>query len=196
MATQTVHPAPEFSLKALPNAILGFFGIRTEQELPYETRLREGAFSVRHYPAHAEIRNEEVGSRKEASNRSFDRLFSYIQGENSDDETFSMTTPVLQRPNGPRRWTTSFYMTEEIEKLPLPKSGAVKLFAMNSETMAVLKFSGTLTEESVSRNIAKLRSWMDKKGLRARGEAQIAQFDQPFAIPFLKRNEIHIPLED
>jgi len=200
MATQTATHSSTSSrmidLKTIGNAFLGIFGIRTEDELPFETRLKEGAFSVRHYPAHAEIRNEDAGTRKQASNRSFSRLFAYIQGENWDDEAFSMTTPVLLRPSGPNRWSTSFYMTGDIENLPLPKSSAVKLFATNAETKAVLRFSGTPTEEAVSRHITKLLSWMSTKGLRARSEPQVAQFDQPFAIPFLRRNEIQIPLED
>ncbi len=182
-------------LKELPNAVLGFFGLRTEKELPCEVKIQDGEFSLRHYPAHAEIRNEDVGSRTEAMDRSFDRLFSYIQGENWDDETFSMTTPVLMRPSGPGRWSTSFYMRESIGNLPLPKASAVKLYAQNAETMAVVRFSGNPTEEKVHEEITRLLTWMNQKGLQARGEPQVAQFDQPFAIPFLKRNEIHIPVE-
>ena len=191
----TAGPKFEFSLKELPNAVLGFFGIRTESELPFETRLREGDFSVRYYPAHAEIRNEEVGTRKEASNRSFDRLLSYIQGQNWDDEKFSMTTPVLQRPTAPGRWSTSFFMKGEIENLPLPKASAVKLYSTAAETVAAARFSGTLSEERVRTEITTLLAWMQKKNLRAKGEPQVAQFDQPFAIPFLRRNEILIPID-
>jgi hypothetical protein len=194
-STTSSHASPNY-LKELPNAILGFFGLRTESELSYETRVKDGDFSVRHYPAHAEIRNEEVGSRKESANRSFDRLLSYIQGENWDDETFSMTTPVIQRPSGVARWSTSFYMKEPIENLPLPKTSAVKLYAQQAEVMAVVRFSGNATEERVHEEITRLVTWMSRKRLVARGEPQVAQFDQPFAIPFLKRNEIHIPLRD
>jgi hypothetical protein len=182
-------------IKELPNAVLGLFGVRTESELPFETRMKDGDFSVRHYPAHAEIRNEEVGTRQEAIDRSFDRLFNYIQGENWDDETFSMTTPVIQRPSGRDRWSISFYMEGDIENLPLPKTSAVRLYAQNAETMAVVRFSGNPTDERVHEETTRLLAWMNQKGLRARGEPQVAQFDQPFAIPFLKRNEIHIPIE-
>jgi hypothetical protein len=69
------------------------------------------------------------------------------------------------------------------------------LYAQNAETMAVVRFSGNPTDERVHEETTRLLAWMNQKGLRARGEPQVAQFDQPFAIPFLKRNEIHIPIE-
>lgn len=195
MATQTAPQTAHFDWSLLPNAILGFFGIRTEDEMPFETRLRAGRFSVRHYPAHSEIRNEEVGTREEAADRSFDRLLNYIEGGNWDARKFAMTSPVLQRPQGRSRWTTSFFLKGAVENLPIPKSSAVRLYAMNSETDAVLRFSGRPTEERVRAQIVRLLGWMNEKGLRAVGEPFVAVYDQPFSIPFLRRNEIRIPIE-
>ncbi len=185
----------DFSLALLPDLILGFFGIRTEAELPFETLMNDGEFSVRNYPQHSELRTEAVGSRLEAVNKSFSRLFSYIQGENWAHAKFSMTTPVIQRPNGASRWSTSFYMKQEIENLPLPKTSAVRLYSMNSQTVAVVRFSGRPTESSVKEQTALLREWIVDRDLVVIGEPVIAQYDQPFSIPFLRRNEVHIPIE-
>ena len=185
----------DFSFKELANAILGFFGIRTEAELPFETLMDDGEFSVRNYPQHAELRTEAVGTRREAVRKSFGRLFSYIQGENWDRQTFAMTTPVIQRPNGVSRWSTSFFLKGTIDHLPLPKTSAVKLYAMNSQTAAVVRFTGRPTEQNIAEQAALLREWIVERDLVVIGEAEIAQFDQPFSIPFLRRNEIHIPVE-
>ena len=184
-----------FSLLDLPNAILGIFGLRTEAELPYESLLEDDDFSVRNFLPHVEIRNEEVGTREEATDRSFPRLYNYINGENWDQEKFSMTTPVLQRTTGEHRWSTSFFLKGKVEDLPLPKSSAVKLYSVTSETMAVLRFSGRPTDELTLKQIARLQNWISERDLTVVGEPMIAQFDQPFSIPFLRRNEIHIPIE-
>lgn len=197
MATSTLPNSEriEFHLSDLPNVILGFFGIRTEVEVPYQSLLEDDAFSVRNYLPHSEIRNEEVGSRDQATNRSFSRLFNYIHGENWDGQKFAMTTPVIQRPSGEGRWTTSFFMKGASENLPLPKSSAVKLYAVTGATMAVLRFSGRPTEAAVTKQSARLRDWVRVRDLKVVGLAQVAQFDQPFSIPWFRRNEIHIPIE-
>lgn len=195
-ATRTLPTSTvDLHLTEIPNAVLGFFGIRTETELPFDVLLQDGDFSIRNYPPHSELRNEEVGTRKEAVNRSFGRLFSYLHGENWDATRFAMTTPVILRSRGPSRWSTSFYLKDAVEDLPLPKSSAVKLYAVTARTMAVLRFSGRLTETSLRLHADELREWIARRDLKVIGEPEVAQFDQPFSIPFLRRNEVHIPIE-
>ncbi len=197
MATARMETGSQigFSFKEIPNAILGVFGIRTESELPFETLLEDGEFSVRNYPQHSELRTEAVGSRNEAVNKSFSRLFAYICGDNWEGEKFAMTTPVIQRPKGQSRWSTSFFMKGQIEDLPIPKTSAVRLYSMNSQTAVVIQFSGRPSESNVAKQTALLREWIIAHDLVVTGEPEVAQFDPPFAIPFLRRNEIHIPIE-
>ena len=62
--------------------------------------------------------------------------------------------------------------------------------------MAVISFSGRWDEDIFNEKEKVLRNWLNKKGYNASFEAYSAAYDPPWAIPFLRKNEIHIVIED
>jgi hypothetical protein len=60
--------------------------------------------------------------------------------------------------------------------------------------MASVRFSGWTTESAVAEETAKLRAWIKTNGMVESGPPQVARYNDPFTLPWRRRNEILIPL--
>jgi hypothetical protein len=170
-------------------------------------------YEVRRYEPMIVASVEVTGSRWGAASDGFGKLADYIFGANvpaeaagrgtalvekpgRDGTKIDMTAPVLQKPRGERRWTVSFVMPESftMDSLPRPKSDAITLEKRPAETVAVLKFSGLPTGRRLDARTAALRMWMDRHGLEPANGTRYAFYDPPWTLPFLRRNEIIVPV--
>jgi len=79
--------------------------------------------------------------------------------------------------------------------LPKPNNAKVSLREVLTQKAAVLQFSWLAGEEKVAEKTALLQQWMKNKGLQATAPAQLARYNPPWTLPFLRRNEIIIPIE-
>ena len=61
--------------------------------------------------------------------------------------------------------------------------------------MAILRYSGSVDEDRIQRKFRELRGWVQSIGWRSISEPLAAQYDPPFTIPFLKRNEVLVRAE-
>ena len=83
-----------------------------------------------------------------------------------------------------------------MQDLPRPNDSGVELLHVEGEVVAVLKFSGLSRPSKSLRLKNKLRKLVEAEGLTTSGNAKLAVYDNPMStLPFLRRNEIHIPLE-
>ncbi len=97
---------------------------------------------------------------------------------------------------GESRWRMHFVMpsTYTMATLPEPIDPRVVLRDVPAQQIAARTFSGFVTNARVASEIEALRAWMSARGLQAAGPAQLARYNPPWSIPFLRRNEILIPL--
>lgn len=182
-------------------------------EPPFETLTREGDFSVRRYQPMVTASVTADGERGAAINDGFRTLANYIFGGNVPNEEIAMTAPVLQRPQGggeaiamtapvlqapadDGRWTVSFVLPASytVESAPMPVDQAVQLEEVPAQRMAAVRFDGFHTKENLNRQSARLTRFMEENGLRAAGPPRFAFYDPPWTLPFLRRNEVLIPL--
>jgi len=110
-------------------------------------------------------------------------------------ERIAMTAPVTSE-TGATRWRMHFVMPSKytMATLPVPTDPRVTLREVPARQMAARTFSGFVTEARVSSETEALRAWMIERGLSADGPAQLARYNPPWSIPFLRRNEILIPV--
>ena len=110
-------------------------------------------------------------------------------------ERISMTAPVTTEGSG-NRWRMHFVMPSKytMATLPVPTDPRVTLREVPPRQVAARTFSGFVTEARVSAETEALRAWMIERGLQADGPAQLARYNPPWSIPFLRRNEILIPV--
>ena len=143
----------------------------------------------------------------------FMRLFRYISGANEGKREIAMTAPVLENPVGTEIAMTApvlrnnalgepagmaFILTAEFtaENAPIPTDPMVELGVIPSRRVAVLTFNGRADAEDFTANRKRLETWMAANGLTASGPAELAQYNPPWTVPVLRRNEVLIPLAD
>jgi len=136
----------------------------------------------------------------------------YIFGANKARQKIDMTAPVeVAKPSvtipmtAPVEVSTSnnallmrFFMPSNYSKndLPEPSDPRVKLIELEPMTAAVLRFSGSITDEAVSNRTTELMAAIQNTKWRASGAPTAYFYNPPWTLPFLRRNEVAIPVSD
>lgn len=110
-------------------------------------------------------------------------------------EPIPMTAPMGQRPEGAGYWV-SFVMpsTLSLVTLPQPSHPQIRLREIAARTVAAIRFRGWWRPRTVKRYRQELEQWMRGAALKAAGEPVYARYNPPYVPPFLRRNEILMPL--
>lgn len=166
------------------------------------TVLRDGDFQLRDYPALTVAEVRVTGGQWGAANRGFRLLAHYIFGGNARQQKIAMTAPVTQEklPVTERRdgdaWIVRFIMPPGFtpETLPHPDDEQVQLLLLPPTRYALVTFSGWALPFTVRSETARLRAWMQQRQLEPIGPVTLAQYDPPWTIWFLRRNEVMAPV--
>ena len=121
-------------------------------------------------------------------------------------EKIAMTAPVGITPEAKGaeafsatdgRWRVHFVMPRQytMANLPKPNDPSVRLREVPSERWVVLRYSGFNGEDKLRENTDELLAWIARRGFKARGETQLARYDPPWTLPFMRRNELMVPVE-
>jgi hypothetical protein len=178
------------------------------EEPPYEVEKNYGSFEVRKYPAVLVAQTEVPDAFEDAGNKAFRVLADYIFGNNisktkidmtapvtQQSEKISMTAPVSQTPVG-SGYLVQFMMPKKytLATLPTPVDARVKIVEIPARRIAVYTYSGSWSEERFSKKLAQFRKSLQEHGVQTSGEPIFARFNSPFALWFLRRNEIWLNL--
>lgn len=182
-------------------------------EMPkYEVIGREGDIEFRQYAPYlvAETVIENARSQDAAGNEGFRRLFRYIAGANTGSAKIAMTAPVSQQPTSERiamtapvsqsssasGYAVSFVVPSSYtaETVPQPTDPRVSIREVPGRTVAVLRFAGRWTDATYAREEQRLLAALADLGIEAAGEPEYARYNGPFTLPFLRRNEIIVPV--
>ena len=92
------------------------------------------------------------------------------------------------------QWRMYFVMPSKytLETLPKPNNPAVTLRAIPASNVAVLRFSGLAGEEKTAKKTAELLAWLKSKQITPIGEPELARYNPPWTLPFLRRNEVMV----
>lgn len=192
---------------------LALFSVMTHatEEPSHAVIQADGKIELRQYDVMLVAEVQVDGSMGEASSKGFRALADFIFGNNASAEKIAMTAPVsrersskidmtapvTREQTGDDTWTVSFVMPEKwtIETLPRPNNPAVTIREEPGKLMATIQFSGLGRMESHLRNQQKLEAWIAQNGFVAIGQPLYAGYDAPWVLPFLRRNEVMIPVE-
>ncbi|MFB6164344.1 MAG: heme-binding protein [Haloarculaceae archaeon] len=112
-------------------------------------------------------------------------------------ESVSMTTPV-ESDRGEEGVRMAFYLPAEydFESAPRPTDESVRLVEQPGRTLAVKQFSWWATDGRVARQTDALRDALAAAGDRyeAVGEPVLLRYEGPGVPPFLRTNEVAIPV--
>ena len=117
-----------------------------------------------------------------------------IQGQEA--ETMAMIAPVIQQKSG-SVWLMAFVLPSNysVATAPVPLDTAVIIKGIPGKKVAVIRYSGSLSEQNIEEKSEELKNWLSKQGYRAISPSRSAAYDPPWTLPFLRRNEVHIDIE-
>ena len=135
----------------------------------------------------------------EAGNAAFKILAGYIFGNNRSQQKMEMTAPVAQTPaaGNEEAYVFSFVMPSRYTRatLPEPLDQRVSIREIPARTMAVLTYSGTWSQSRYQEHEAELMAAVREAGLTPAGKPVFARYNSPFALWFMRRNEIMIEVQ-
>ena len=173
----------------------------------YAVTLKDGDYEVRRYEPYIVAEVVVTGDQGQAVQQGFRKLAGYIFGGNAGSqkiamtapvaqkpagEKIAMTSPVTQAPNGSGSWTVQFMMPPgyTLESLPKPNDPDIRFRVEPGRVMAVLHFSGVARDQNYRERTEDLKRWAAAKGIAFKGEAVLAQYDPPWTLWFMRRNEV------
>lgn len=160
----------------------------------------------------AETIVESTADRNDAANIGFRRLFDYITGGNTVQAKIAMTAPVrqaevsqkiamtapVQQQQTAAGWAVAFVVPGEftLDTVPMPSSPLVAIREIPGQLMAVNRYSGRWTDENQRKQQAILMASLEKAGVTTVGDMVSAAYNPPFMPPFMRRNEVMIPVNE
>jgi hypothetical protein len=199
-----------YYLATAGDSVLSVFGMRAQYEAPkYEIVGHVPPdIEIRAYPARVAV---ETQMRMDNDGEAFGRLFRYITGANQASRKIAMTVPVQMEPQriamtlpvqtGPAEQgsedTMRFFLPRAVAEAgpPTPTDPLVHLVHLPPQRFAVLRFSGRITEASRREHTDALLRALRGAGAHIEGAASVLSYDPPFTPPFLRRNEVAVPVE-
>lgn len=182
--------------------------IMSNVEIPnYEVIKSENNIEIRRYEPMIIAEVTAIGKREDAINNGFRLLADYIFGNNVIKKDIAMTAPVQQQENteiamtAPVQqqkkgddWRVSFVMPSEysIDTLPKPVNDAVKLKEIPAKNFAVIRFSGTNSDDNVKKHEEKLINYINSNEFSVLGFPKYAFYNPPWTLPPMRRNEVMI----
>ncbi len=118
--------------------------------------------------------------------------------KNGASQKIAMTAPVSikqehqQQNDG--KWRVQFTMPSQysMQTLPKPNNPDITIIEVPPQTYGVIKFSGLAGTEKVAAKTAELQSWMQMQKLTIIGTPELARYNPPWTLPFMRRNEVMI----
>ncbi len=163
----------------------------------YKVESKQDGFEVRRYPAMKVVstKMDPAADRGQRDSR-FMRLFRYIDKGNAAGQKIAMTTPVFMEAGG-EGGAMSFVLPEGVAEAGAPEPGSEQVYLAEIEggRYAALRFRGSRSTEAERKAAARLRTALEKAGLKGDTGAPIfAYYDPPWTPRALRRNEVLIRL--
>ncbi|MDF2825443.1 MAG: heme-binding protein [Mycobacterium sp.] len=185
-------------------------GIRIGTEEPFFVEeARVGDVEIRRYGPRIAAQTAVSGSGQDARSEGFRRLAGYIFGGNHRKTAIAMTAPVAQHNNkiamtAPVAQTRTtdgdsvirFFMPSKwsMDTLPEPDDGLVTLVDVPGETVAALRFTGDRSTRAVAAKTEELLEALRSSDFQPQGDPVAWFYDPPWTLPFLRRNEVVVPV--
>ena len=184
--------------------------VMSDVEKPdYKVIQSEQNIEIRQYEPMIIAEVEVDGKREDAIGDGFRLLADYIFGNNTVQQVISMTAPVQQKENqniamtAPvqqqstgKSWQMSFVMPSKysMDSLPVPNNNRVRLKEILTKKFVVIEFSGTNSNENVTEHENQLMNYIEANQIKINGSPKYAFYNPPWSLPFLRRNEVMIEI--
>ncbi len=161
---------------------------------------RDGDVEIRDYSPMILAEVSVNGTMESASASGFGMIADFIFGnntnKNSEPEKIKMTVPVVISKKSDD-WSFYFVMPSKysVDNLPKPNNSKIKIKRIKDRKCAVLRFSGKANEEKFNSKAQELMNRIKAENLKIIGVPELARYNPPWTLPFLRRNEVLIEVE-
>jgi SOUL heme-binding protein len=134
----------------------------------------------------------------------FNILFQYISGANKSRTKISMTSPVITSekiamtsPVISSSESMSFVVPSEydLQTVPEPTDERVSINEIPERYIATIRFRGFARKNTVEKQKTKLLRWSSDEKIDIIGSTFLMQYNPPFVLGFLRRNEIGVEVK-
>lgn len=177
------------------------------EEPDYTVLQTNDIYEIREYAPYIVAEVDVDGNARQAGNSAFRILAGYIFGDNTVQEKMAMTAPVESRRASSEKmamtapvltteqsdgYTYAFVMEARytLDTLPKPNDPRIRIREKPSRIVAVRRFSGSWSESRSREQEQVLRAALDEDEIKIVGELEVARYDSPFTLPFMRRNEV------
>ena len=184
--------------------------VMSDVEKPdYKVIQSEQNIEIRQYEPMIIAEVEVDGKREDAIGDGFRLLADYIFGNNTVQQVISMTAPVqqkeiqkiamtapVQQQSTGKSWRMSFVMPSKysMDSLPVPNNNLIRLKEIMTKKFVVIEFSGTNSNENVTEHENQLMNYIEANQIKINGSPKYAFYNPPWSLPFLRRNEVMIEI--
>jgi len=181
--------------KTLILFLLSFLAMAIE-EPKYEVLDAWEDYEIRRYEPMILAQTAVEADFSSSGNQGFKRIAAFIFGGNQQKEKIAMTAPVQQQEKDTKK-IVSFVMPQEknLSNLPQPEDPNVTFQSVPAKKMAVIRYSGTWSEERYQDHWEKLQKALKEKSIKHQGNPIFARYNPPWIPWFLRRNEILVEIE-
>lgn len=185
--------------------------VMSDVETPdYEMIESQANIEIRQYKPMIIAEVQMDGKRKDAIADGFRLLADYIFGNNAIEQNIAMTAPVQQQKStkiamtAPVQqqsigdaWQISFVMPAQynMQTLPKPADDRVTLTEIPAKQFVAIRFSGLNSDDNLKEHEQKLMEYVKANNLSITGSPKYAFYDVPWTLPFMRRNEVMIGVE-
>lgn len=181
------------------------------EEPPFTVETKNKDYEIRLYEKIIVAETSIQTTFDDAGNQAFRVLADFIFGNNKSQTKIAMTAPVTQQPksekiamtapvtmakDGEGSYVVQFVMPESytLETLPVPNDPRVTIRELPRRRVAVHRYSGSWSETNYLEELKAFRSNLERDKIQTIGEPILSRFNSPFALWFLRRNEIWLEL--
>lgn len=178
-------------------------------EPSYEVLRTSDDYEIRRYPSYVVAEMTVTVDFEDAGSEAFRPLARYIGGANRAAKEIPMTAPVTQKSveipmTAPVTQTSTeggvavqFIMPESftLETTPVPTDSRITIREVPARSVAVRRYAGFWTASRLEEAERKLRDALARDGVEVTGPLEWARFNSPFSLPFLRRNEVWLPVK-
>ena len=195
-------------LTGLSGTACSVVGVRSVEEPSFTVAGRVGGVEIREYGPRVAAQTTVQADAQGARSAGFRRIAGYIFGGNQTrasiamtapvaqkGETIAMTAPVSQGQTADGQ-TIQFFMPKHytLETLPAPLDPTVQLVAVPPQTMAVLRYSGSIAPAAVAEKQQQLLATLSGGAWHPTGPVIAWFYDPPWTLPPFRRNEVAVPV--
>lgn len=180
----------------LTTLIVTVFGKTGVAEPTFTVLATHESFQVRSYSQRFAI-----GTTCTSDNSGFRALAGFIgvgsTPKNSENESIAMTAPVIKDQASGMQFVLPAKF-DDISKIPSPTDSDVKIITLPAQTGAVSTFSGWVSPSQAQQQKLNLYDALSPAGIELNegNQWQLWQYNPPFTIPWLRRNEIWVELKE